>query len=184
MLWTRERSSHCQPKGKKNGLIVLLPAVWSRGSGPAVAEARWWLRSWVIAHGSGRWVGDGLALSPPFFPRSSTLARGWKPTLRFFPLGWERAVHYGHSRFIIWSFRVSSRCPGPAAAEARRRFRSRGSHMDLADRLETGSPYLHLHSSDLALSLWVQKPALRSFPPLFWVRARCCNACIETFLGL
>ncbi len=41
---------------------------------------------------------------------------------------------------------------GPATAEALRRLRSGGSHMDLADGLETGSPYLHLQSPDLALS--------------------------------
>ncbi len=41
---------------------------------------------------------------------------------------------------------------GPAIAEALRRLRSRGSHMDLADGLVMGSPYLHLHSPDLALS--------------------------------
>ncbi len=41
---------------------------------------------------------------------------------------------------------------GPATAEALRRLRSRGSHIDLADGLETGSPYFHLHSPGLALS--------------------------------
>ncbi len=41
---------------------------------------------------------------------------------------------------------------GPATAEALRHLKSRGSHMDLADGMETGSPYLHLHSPDLALS--------------------------------
>ncbi len=41
---------------------------------------------------------------------------------------------------------------GPAAAEAPRRVRSRGSHIDLADGLETGSPYFHLYSPGLALS--------------------------------
>ncbi len=35
---------------------------------------------------------------------------------------------------------------GPAAAEAPRRVRSRGSHLDLADGLEMGSPYFHLYS--------------------------------------
>ncbi len=40
----------------------------------------------------------------------------------------------------------------PAAAEAPRRVRSRGSHIDLADGLETGSPYFHLYSPGLALS--------------------------------
>ncbi len=40
----------------------------------------------------------------------------------------------------------------PATTEALRRLRSRGSHKDLADGLVTGSPYLHLHSPDLALS--------------------------------
>ncbi len=41
---------------------------------------------------------------------------------------------------------------GPANAEALQRLRSRGSHKDLADGLETGLPYLHLHFPDLALS--------------------------------
>ncbi len=57
-----------------------------------------------------------------------------------------RSAPAGHCP-CLWS-----RGSGPAAAEARRRLRSRGSHMDLADWLETGSPYLHLHSPDLALS--------------------------------
>ncbi len=41
---------------------------------------------------------------------------------------------------------------GPAAAEAPRRLRSRGSHIDLADGLEMGSPYFHLYSPGLVLS--------------------------------
>ncbi len=40
----------------------------------------------------------------------------------------------------------------PATAEAPRRLRSRGSHIDLADGLETGPPYFHLYSPGLALS--------------------------------
>ncbi len=40
----------------------------------------------------------------------------------------------------------------PATAEAPRRVRSRGSHIDLADGLETASPYFHLYSPGLALS--------------------------------
>ncbi len=39
----------------------------------------------------------------------------------------------------------------PSTAEAWRRLRSRGSHMDLGDGLEMGSPYFHLHSPDLVL---------------------------------
>ncbi len=84
-----------------------------------------------IAHGSGGWVGDGLALFPPALPRSSALS-GRKLALQFFPLEWERAnqqqfslqrkcilflfrvarvlqrqrVHYGHSQFIIWIFHI------------------------------------------------------------------------------
>ncbi len=38
--------------------------------------------------------------------------------------------------------------------------------MDLADGLEIGSPFLCLHSLDLAVYLRVWKPALRSIPPL------------------
>ncbi len=41
---------------------------------------------------------------------------------------------------------------GSATAEAPRRLRSRGLHIDLADRLEMGSPYIHLYSPCLALS--------------------------------
>ncbi len=41
---------------------------------------------------------------------------------------------------------------GPVTAEALRRLRSRGSHIDLADGLEMGTPYLYLHSPDRALS--------------------------------
>ncbi len=41
---------------------------------------------------------------------------------------------------------------GPATAEALRRLRSRGSHMDLEEGLQMGSPYFHLHFPDLALS--------------------------------
>ncbi len=44
--------------------------------------------------------------------------------------------------------------------------------MDLADGLETGSPYLHLHSSDLALLLGLDA-RVAVLPP--WVRARCCS---------
>ncbi len=40
----------------------------------------------------------------------------------------------------------------PSTAEAWRRLRSRGSHMDLGDGLEMGSPYFHLHCPDLELS--------------------------------
>ncbi len=71
-----------------------------------------------IAHRSGGRVGDGFALFPPVFPRSSALP-GRKPKLLFFPLEWECAnlqqflskkiylfcserfpAHYGDSRFI------------------------------------------------------------------------------------
>ncbi len=51
-----------------------------------------------------------------------------------------RRAHYGHSRFIIWSFsHVISRSVS-AAVETRRWFRSRRSHTDLADELETARP--------------------------------------------
>ncbi len=89
---------------------------------------------------------------------------------------------------------------GPAAAEALRRLRSRGSHMDLADGLVTGSPYLHLHSPDLALSRGrslhcssspLSESALicSNFSPrrfiLFLFPMQCCrgNACIMVILG-
>ncbi len=41
---------------------------------------------------------------------------------------------------------------GPATAETLRQLRSRESHIDLMDGLETGSPYFHLHSPGLVLS--------------------------------
>ncbi len=68
----------------------------------------------------------------------------------FFPT----AIHCaptGHAPRSV-SVPVISRS-GPTTAEALWRLRSRESHMDLADRLETGSPYLHLHSPDIVLSL-------------------------------
>ncbi len=68
------------------------------------------------------------------------------------------SVHY------MKLFTLRSRGAGPTAAEARRRLRSRGSHMDLADGLEMGSPYLHLHSPDLALSLGTGSPRCGSSP--------------------
>ncbi len=43
----------------------------------------------------------------------------------------------------------------------------RGSlHMDLANGLETGSPYLHLHCSDLALSLGAGSPRKKGISPV------------------
>ncbi len=99
---------------RREGSTLRLPSSEEvDGSGPAVAEARWRLRSRVIAYGSGGWVGDGLALSPPVFLKSSAFAQGWKPALRFFPRGWERSlrsflVHYMKlSRVIL---RSQSRC--------------------------------------------------------------------------
>ncbi len=63
------------------------------------------------------------------------------------------AIHYGPDRDAprSVSMPVISRS-GHVTAEALRRLRSWGLHMDLADGLVTGSPYLHLHFPDLALS--------------------------------
>ncbi len=69
----------------------------------------------------------------------------------------------GHAPRSV-SVSVISR-PGSAAAEARWRFRLRGSHMDLTDGLETGSPYLHLHYPDLAFSQG-SKASTAVLPPL------------------
>ncbi len=70
-----------------SGLIVLFPAAFCSAparhaprsvsmpvisrSGPTAAETRRRLRTRGSKHGSGGWVGDWLALSPPVFPRSS-----------------------------------------------------------------------------------------------------------------
>ncbi len=59
--------------------IVSVPVIsWS---GPAAAEARWRIRLRGLKHGSGEWVGDGLALSPPAFPRFSALSGCGLPPL-------------------------------------------------------------------------------------------------------
>ncbi len=146
-----------------------------------------------IAHRSGGRVGDGFALFPPVFPRSSALS-GYTQFLRW--SGWRRKLslrrefspassqHLPRYRWggavavladgldgkiktgdpLSSSFHQIQRplqcivlppgtlrgvCPrlwsrGPAAAEAPQRVRSRGSHIELADGLETGSPYFHL----------------------------------------
>ncbi len=52
------------------GLRSVSMPVISR-SGPTAAETRQRLRTRGSKHGSGGWVGDGFALSPPVFPRSS-----------------------------------------------------------------------------------------------------------------
>ncbi len=76
---------------------------------------------------------------------------------------WERSSHSQLSRGLIVLLPTANAplppgmlqgmclCLGscgssPAAAEAWRRLKSRGSHMDLVDGLEMGSPFLHLHS--------------------------------------
>ncbi len=46
------------------------------------------------------------------------------------------------------------------------RLRLQGSHLNLADELEKASPYLHLHSPDLAFTIGFRKPGLRVFPLL------------------
>ncbi len=53
---------------------------------------------------------------------------------------------------------------GTAAAEAWWRVRSRGLHIDLVDGLETGLPYLHLFSPDLALSHLEERSWVATLP--------------------
>ncbi len=138
-----------------------------------------------IAHRSGGRVGDGFALFPPVFPRSSALSgytqflrwSGWRRKLslrrEFSPAlradGLDGKIKTGDplSSFPI---RSSVRCNALCSRRARseecvraydlavpRLLRHRGewdhgAHIDLADGLETGSPYFHLYSPGLALS--------------------------------
>ncbi len=62
------------------------------------------------------------------------------------------AMHFAPAGHAPRSVSASMKSRAPAAAEAPRRVRSRGSRIDLADGLETGSPYFHLYSPGLALS--------------------------------
>ncbi len=62
------------------------------------------------------------------------------------------AMHCAPAGHAPRSVSAPMKSRAPAAAEAPRRVRSRGSHIDLADGLETGSPYFHLYSPGLALS--------------------------------
>ncbi len=62
------------------------------------------------------------------------------------------AMHCASAGHAPRSVSAPMKSRAPAAAEAPRRVRSRGSHIDLADGLETGSPYFHLYSPGLALS--------------------------------
>ncbi len=62
------------------------------------------------------------------------------------------AMHCAPAGHAPKSVSAPMKSRAPAAAEAPRRVRSRGSHIDLADGLETGSPYFHLYSPGLALS--------------------------------
>ncbi len=187
---------HCAPAGHTPRSVSAPMISQSRCCwGTAVSEIT------GIAHRSGGRVGDGFALFPPVFPRSSALS-GYTQFLRW--SGWRRKLSLRREfspallaapatlplrrssgcarRWIRWEIktgdplssfpiRSSVRCNAlcsrrarseecvrayesraPAAAEAPRRVRSRGSHIDLADGLETGSPYFHLYSPGLALS--------------------------------
>ncbi len=97
-----KRSSHTALlREKKEGLIVFFPAAIHSAPaghaprslsipviswcGPATAEALRRLKSWGSHMDMADRVGDGLTLSPPTFPISSTLS-GQKPALQFFPL--------------------------------------------------------------------------------------------------
>ncbi len=187
---------HCAPAGHAPRSVSAPMISQSRCCwGTAVSEIT------GIAHRSGGRVGDGFALFPPVFPRSSALS-GYTQFLRW--SGWRRKLSLRREfspallaapatlplrrssgcarRWIRWeiktgdplssfpirsSVRCNALCPrrarseecvrayesrAPAAAEAPRWVRSRVSHIDLADGLETGSPYFHLYSPGLALS--------------------------------
>ncbi len=187
---------HCAPAGHAPRSVSAPMISQSRCCwGTAVSEIT------GIAHRSGGRVGDGFALFPPVFPRSSALS-GYTQFLRW--SGWRRKLSLRREfspallaapatlplrrssgcarRWIRWEIktgdplssfpiRSSVRCNAlcsrrarseecvrayesraPAAAEAPRWVRSRVSHIDLADGLETGSPYFHLYSPGLALS--------------------------------
>ncbi len=167
------------PPGTLRGVC---PCLWSPS--PAAAEAPRRVRS-RSAHRSGGRVGDGFALFPPVFPRSSALSgytqflrwSGWRRKLslrrEFSPAlradGLDGKIKTGDplSSFPI---RSSVHCNALCSRRARseecvraydlavpRLLRHRGewdhgAHIDLADGLETGSPYFHLYSPGLALS--------------------------------
>ncbi len=189
---------HCAPAGHAPRSVSAPMISQSRCCwGTAVSEIT------GIAHRSGGRVGDGFALFPPVFPRSSALSgytqflrwSGWRRKLslrrEFSPAssqhlprcrwggavavladGLDGKIKTGDPLSSSFPIRSSQRplqcivllpgtlrgvCPrlwsrSPAAAEAPRWVRSRGSHIDLADGLETGSPYFHLYSPGLALS--------------------------------
>ncbi len=205
--------AHCAPAGHAPRSVSAPMISQSRCCwGTAVSEIT------GIAHRSGGRVGDGFALFPPVFPRSSALS-GYTQFLRW--SGWRRKLSLRREfspallaapatlplrrssgcarRWIRWEIktgdplssfpiRSSVRCNAlcsrrarseecvrayesraPAAAEAPRRVRSRGSHIDLADGLETGSPYFHLYSPGLAAvslqeDLFVLFRAARALP--------------------
>ncbi len=187
---------HCAPAGHAPRSVSAPMISQSRCCwGTAVSEIT------GIAHRSGGRVGDGFALFPPVFPRSSALS-GYTQFCDDLAGGenslWGGSFHLRSSQHLprcrwggavavladgldgkiktgdpLSSFPIRSSvrfnalcsrrarfrwvCPrlwsrAPAAAEAPRRVRSRGSHTDLADGLETGSPYFHLYSPGLALS--------------------------------
>ncbi len=76
---------HCAPAGHAPRSVSVPMISRSRyGWGTTAIEIT------GIAHRSGGRVGDGFALFPPAFPRSSALS-GRKPKLQFFPLEWECA---------------------------------------------------------------------------------------------
>ncbi len=114
-----------------------------------------------------RWSGwrRKLSLRREFSPASSQhLPRcRWGGAVAVLTDGLDGKIKTGDPLSSSFPIRSSVRCNalcscralwsrGPAAAEAPRRVRSRGSHIDLADGLETGSPYFHLYSPGLALS--------------------------------
>ncbi len=105
----------------------------------------------------------------------SALQRKNEGLIVFFP----SAIHCAPAGHAPRSVPLISRS-GPTTAEALRRLRSRGSRMNLANGLVTGSPYLHLHSPDLALSRG-RKPALQ-FSPLSESALICRNVSPRRFI--
>ncbi len=114
-------------------------SLWGGSFSPAslqhLPRCRWGGAVAVLADGLDGKIKTGDPLSSPFPSDPASAAMHCAPA--------------GHAPRSV-SAPMKSRAP--AAAEAPRRVRSRGSHIDLADGLETGSPYFHLYSPGLALS--------------------------------
>ncbi len=159
--WVRSRESHID---LADGLETGSPYFHLYSPGLALSGYTQFLRwsGWRRKLSLRREFSPALLAAPATLPlrRSSGCARRW--------IRWEIKTGDPLSSFPIRSsVRCNALCSrrarseesvrayesrAPAAAEAPRRVRSRGSHIDLADGLETGSPYFHLYSPGLALS--------------------------------